>query len=145
MKIIKYSLYTLLATLVMVVLFVVNTLYKPFDNARIQLALNEKPKTLEADGIKYVDLNKNGRFDVYENSRASTADRVEDLLSQMTLEEKVGQMMHPAITIEPNADLLVFHAAMGRSGLEEVDIIIDKVSDGQNKHKEYPIQIRDKG
>lgn len=28
--------------------------------------------------------------------------------------------------------------------LEEFDIIIDKVSDGQNKHKEYPIQIRDK-
>ena len=128
MKMIKYLLYTLLATLVMVVLFVVNTLYKPFDNARIQLALNEKPKTLEADGIKYVDLNKNGRLDVYENSRASTSDRVENLLSQMTLEEKVGQMMHPAITIEPSADLLVFHAAMGRSGLEEVDIVDKHIS-----------------
>ena len=46
----------------------------------------------------------------------------------MTLEEKVGQMMHPAITIEPNADLLIFHAAMGRSGLEEVDIVDNHIS-----------------
>jgi beta-glucosidase len=39
----------------------------------------------------YRDLNKNGRMDVYENPRAGIDARVEDLLSQMTLEEKTCQ------------------------------------------------------
>ena len=39
----------------------------------------------------YRDLNKNGRMDVYENPRANIDARVEDLLSQMTLEEKTCQ------------------------------------------------------
>ena len=39
----------------------------------------------------YRDLNKNGRMDVYENPKALIDARVEDLLSQMTLEEKTCQ------------------------------------------------------
>ncbi len=39
----------------------------------------------------YNDLNKNGRLDVYENPAAAIDARVEDLLSQMTLEEKTCQ------------------------------------------------------
>ncbi|HEU4869362.1 MAG TPA: glycoside hydrolase family 3 N-terminal domain-containing protein [Pyrinomonadaceae bacterium] len=39
----------------------------------------------------YRDLNKNGRMDVYENPHANIDARVEDLLSQMTLEEKTCQ------------------------------------------------------
>src|SRR4051812_19871250 len=39
----------------------------------------------------WIDLNKNGRMDVYENPKADTRGRIEDLLSQMTLEEKTCQ------------------------------------------------------
>jgi len=39
----------------------------------------------------WIDLNKNGRMDVYENPAAPIDRRVEDLLSQMTLEEKTCQ------------------------------------------------------
>src|SRR5215218_11430324 len=39
----------------------------------------------------WTDFNKNGRKDVYEDSKAETGRRVEDLLSQMTLEEKTCQ------------------------------------------------------
>jgi len=39
----------------------------------------------------WIDLNKNGRMDVYENSKADLEKRVADLLSQMTLEEKTCQ------------------------------------------------------
>jgi beta-glucosidase len=39
----------------------------------------------------WIDLNKNGRMDVYENPAASIGRRVEDLLSQMNLEEKTCQ------------------------------------------------------
>jgi beta-glucosidase len=39
----------------------------------------------------WIDLNKNGRMDVYENPVASIERRVEDLLSQMNLAEKTCQ------------------------------------------------------
>lgn len=41
----------------------------------------------------WIDFNKNGRKDVYEDPDATTDKRVEDLLSQMTLEEKTCQMV----------------------------------------------------
>jgi beta-glucosidase len=44
------------------------------------------------DGFPYRDLNKNGRLDVYEDPRQPIAARVEDLMSQMTLAEKAGQL-----------------------------------------------------
>lgn len=40
----------------------------------------------------YNDLNKNGRMDPYENPSLDIDHRVDDLLSRMTLEEKVGQL-----------------------------------------------------
>lgn len=40
----------------------------------------------------YNDLNKNGRMDPYENPTASIEERVDNLISLMTLEEKVGQL-----------------------------------------------------
>ena len=39
----------------------------------------------------WIDLNKNGRMDVYENTRAPINARVEDLLRQMNLDEKTCQ------------------------------------------------------
>lgn len=47
------------------------------------------------DGIYHkgwIDFNKNGKMDLYENPKAPLEDRVQDLLSQMTLEEKTCQM-----------------------------------------------------
>lgn len=43
--------------------------------------------------ILFYDLNKNGKMDIYENPTLDIESRVEDILSQMTLEEKVGQML----------------------------------------------------
>lgn len=40
----------------------------------------------------WIDFNKNGKLDVYENPKANIDERIEDLLSQMTLEEKTCQM-----------------------------------------------------
>jgi len=46
--------------------------------------------TIYMDG--WIDLNKNGRKDVYEDPAQPIARRVADLLSQMTLDEKLGQL-----------------------------------------------------
>ena len=57
---------------------------------------------IEQDGFLFKDLNGNGKLDVYEDWRLPAAERVEDLLSQMTLVEKIAQMQHP--TFVPKAD-----------------------------------------
>jgi beta-glucosidase len=49
---------------------------------------------LKQDGLEFKDLNRNGRLDVYEDRRRTPAERAKDLVSQMTLEEKAGAMMH---------------------------------------------------
>ena len=53
------------------------------------------PHGTSAKGIYHkgwIDFNKNGKMDIYENPLASIEQRVEDLLCQMTLEEKTCQM-----------------------------------------------------
>ena len=54
----------------------------------------------------WIDLNKNGHEDVYEDPKASIEKRVNDLLSQMTLEEKTCQTA------------TLYGVGRGRQGLE---------------------------
>src|SRR5688572_18217781 len=42
--------------------------------------------------IGWIDFNKNGRKDVYEDSSAPVEKRIDNLLSQMTIEEKICQL-----------------------------------------------------
>lgn len=41
----------------------------------------------------WIDFNKNGKKDIYEDSSATIEDRMNDLLSQMTMDEKTCQMV----------------------------------------------------
>jgi beta-glucosidase len=52
------------------------------------------------------DLNKNGRLDPYEDPCCPVEQRVDDLLSRMTLEEKAGLMFHPVIEMNVDGTLL---------------------------------------
>ena len=54
---------------------------------------------IEKKGLQFKDLNKNGELDAYEDWRLPDSIRIADLLSQMTLEEKVGLMFHPNIAV----------------------------------------------
>jgi len=63
-----------------------------------QAAGDETPLLTE-NGFAYRDLNKNGRLDIYEDSRRPIEERVEDLLAQMTLEEKAGLMFHTIMPV----------------------------------------------
>ncbi|RIK55328.1 MAG: beta-glucosidase [Chloroflexi bacterium] len=71
----------------------------------IRPGLGEEASVLQEDGITSRDLNKNGRLDPYEDPRCSVEDRVEDLLSQMTLEEKAGMMFHTMIGMNDDGTL----------------------------------------
>jgi len=68
-----------------------------------QPTLNPHVKSIiEADGYKFIDLNGNGSLDPYEDWRLDADTRAKDLVGQMTLAEKVGQMQHP--TFLPRED-----------------------------------------
>ncbi len=60
---------------------------------------------LTVDGHTFRDLNKNGKLDVYENSAASIASRVEDLTRQLTLDEKAGLMFITMIAMNSDGSL----------------------------------------
>ena len=57
------------------------------------------------DGFTFRDLNKNGKLDVYEDPRQPVAARVEDLLSQMTLEEKAGMLFINGAVVNADGSL----------------------------------------
>ncbi len=58
-------------------------------------------RVLRVDGALFRDLNKNGRLDVYEDWRRPLDERVQDLVSQMTLAEKAGLMVGPSLAMGP--------------------------------------------
>ena len=68
-----------------------------------QPVLNPHVKSIiEVDGYQFIDLNSNGTLDVYEDWRLDADTRAADLVSQMTVREKIAQMQHP--TYLPRAD-----------------------------------------
>jgi beta-glucosidase len=48
---------------------------------------------LKVDGLQFKDLNKNKKLDKYEDWRLPQDTRINDLISQMTMEEKIGFML----------------------------------------------------
>lgn len=66
--------------------------------------LGNKAPELTIEGVQFRDLNKNGELDVYEDSRLSVEERVNDLVAQMSLEEKAGSMFITMIGMTPEGD-----------------------------------------
>ncbi|MES2516860.1 MAG: glycoside hydrolase family 3 N-terminal domain-containing protein [Bacteroidota bacterium] len=50
-------------------------------------------KILKKSGLEFKDLNKNGKLDKYEDWRLPQEIRIQDLIAQMTIEEKIGFML----------------------------------------------------
>jgi beta-glucosidase len=68
--------------------------------------LGPEAPIIQVDGLQFHDLNKNGQLDVYEDHRRPIEERVEDLLGQMTIQEKVGMMFQPMIACTEDGDLI---------------------------------------
>ena len=73
-----------------------------------------------ADGTMYRDLNHNGQLDPFEDPRLSTPERVEDLLGQLSLEEKAGLMFHTVIESGAEGEVLTGPGQISKSGTAEV-------------------------
>lgn len=68
--------------------------------------LGEAAQRVTEKGYTFRDLNKNGKLDPYEDARAALEDRVEDLVRQMTIEEKAGAMFITVIGVGQDGNLM---------------------------------------
>jgi beta-glucosidase len=97
----------------------------------------EAPVLTEA-GHVFRDLNKNGRLDPYEDGRLPIETRVDDLLRQMTLEEKAGLMFHPMIGMSEDGMPLEEPGPM--SPVPTSDYLYDKKINHFNLYHIAPLQ-----
>ena len=63
-------------------------------------------KTIVIEGEEFRDLNKNGRLEAYEDWRVPVSERIDDILSKMTLDEKVGLMFPIILNVGENGELV---------------------------------------
>ena len=69
----------------------------------VQPSLGAKKAPVIKEGkYRFKDLNKNGTLDPYEDWRLPVDLRISNLVSLMTLEEKVGLMFHPNFAVTPD-------------------------------------------
>lgn len=64
-----------------------------------------KVEIITVDKLQFKDLNKNGSLDKYEDWRLPIEERIADLVSLMTLEEKAGLMFHPNIAVNESGEI----------------------------------------
>jgi beta-glucosidase len=107
LKIIGYTIVSIIGLIILLVLGVFLYLNISAGNIarKAQAMESGEVKTLTIDGFTFRDLNKNGKLDVYEDSRKPVDDRVSDLLSQMTLEEKAGTMFITMVGINKDGSV----------------------------------------
>ena len=83
----------------------------------------ENVQTIYKDDYLFRDLNKNQQLDIYEDARVSIELRVNDVLSQMTIEEKVGLMFHPPFTVNPGIGMRIYEILIRGNQFTESHII----------------------
>jgi len=125
-KLLSGFIYFLLGLCAIVILgIIVFNIYYDLLNHRAKNELTVV-QTLTDKGFTYRDLNKNGRLDLYEDSRVSVEDRVSDLMKQMNLEEKVGLMWHPPIGVGTKGEVIGKPTISALSFSSSYDMLLNK-------------------
>ena len=106
-KIIKILMYSFLL-LIGLIIVGFSSLYitRLIDKTNNYNLLGEEAPLLSINGIKYRDLNKNGKLDIYEYKNQTINNRIDDLISQMTIEEKAGSMFITMIGVDQDGGLM---------------------------------------
>ena len=115
------TLFTILMAVLL--LFVINHIYQPISRINLYFSQFENVQTIYKDDYLFRDLNKNQQLDIYEDARVSIELRVNDLLSQMTIEEKVGLMFHPPFTVNPGIGMRIYEILIRGNQFTESHII----------------------
>lgn len=92
-RLLRFLLYLILSIMVLMVGGIAFLYFSSRSQSKDNMAkLGAEASTLLVDSKSFRDLNKNGKLDTYEDHREPVEARVNDLLEQMTLEEKAGLM-----------------------------------------------------
>ena len=83
---------------------------------QIRLSAASAEKFFQADGLWFKDMNGNGALDPYEDWRLPVEDRVADLTSQMTLDEKGGLLLFACIAGQNGSTVTDFNAEIAGFG-----------------------------
>ena len=75
-----------------ILIYAIANYFKPFEKINNLNSLYGEVKILVIDNQEFRDLNKNGVLDKYEDHRLAGDIRSDDLLSKMTIDEKIGQL-----------------------------------------------------
>jgi len=106
---------------------VFNTI-KPAEKIRIKNSLYDEVNILNIDEKIFRDLNKNNKLDIYEDHRLNSNIRADDLINQMYLEEKVGQMFHPPFTLNADLPMFIYELLIRGGKLPESQILFKNIS-----------------
>ena len=112
-----------LASLFIVSVLIVNFIFSPIERVLYLVKLKPEVEMLNVDRMSFRDLNKNGQLDPYEDHRLNTSQRVENLIQQMTIEEKVGTLFHPPVTVNPDWMFRLYSLFVDGGRLTESEII----------------------
>src|SRR6056300_537957 len=104
LRIIGYSITSIILMLLMVLL--IYTINSRRSTSAYMAELGPEAPILYDNGVAYRDLNKNGIKDIYESVEAPIDERVDDLISQMTIEEKAGTLFINMIGVHPDGGLM---------------------------------------
>nr|WP_106780215.1 glycoside hydrolase family 3 N-terminal domain-containing protein [Lysinibacillus timonensis] len=117
----------------------------PYTNAQSEQPEldNRVKKTLTIDGNTFKDLNANGELDPYEDWRLSADERARDLVSQMTIEEKVallmipefptfedGKLVLPNVHLEQGTRYFIFRAAPSAEVIADYNNQLQQAAEG---------------
>ena len=108
---------------------------------KLSFLIYHKPKIIIKNDTRYRDLYKNGRIEIYENINFTPEQRANDLLKKMTIEEKVGQMFHPPISINGSSISEIMNLASGKGDTTK-SLILNKAITHFNLYgSPNPIQL----
>ena len=102
--------------------------FKPFEKISNLKSLYGEVKILVIDNQEFRDLNKNGILDKYEDRRLAADIRSDDLLSKMTIDEKIGQMFHPPFILKPDLLMFLYEIAIRGNKLTETQILQENIT-----------------
>ncbi|HEX5524135.1 MAG TPA: glycoside hydrolase family 3 N-terminal domain-containing protein [Pedococcus sp.] len=80
----------------------------------------EPVKLTSPEGVEFRDLNKNGRMDPFEDPRLSIEERVDDLVSRLSLAEKAGLMFQTVIEAGTDGTVLEHPGMISKSATSVV-------------------------
>ena len=127
-NILKNTLVILICLIAIVLIYASVNYLKPFERIKVNNSLYDDVQILTIDKQDFRDLNKNNILDIYEDHRLDAQTRTNDLLSKMSIEEKVGQMFHPPFILKPDLLMFLYEVAIRGNKLTETHIVEDNIT-----------------